>query len=344
MSFSFNFLPTDDEDSNQEPNAPTQPSPPAALETDRPERESHFRWLDQEEVDGSLNEIASNHGQLEKASHILRLSSSSPEETIDNSAKSLSMLRQVQEDAVSSSSAAQQLSHNHTDLIPGVYEGGLKVWECSLDLCRYLFEHDVALQGHVLELGCGHGLPACWALKRALRDFPSQSDCWVTFSDYNAFVLKDVTLKNVWLNASDANGGDATTRELAQWLSQHTAFGAGDWNAMSRLLLTPEETTMPAALPKDGLFDCILAAETTYSESAAMETAELIAKHLRPNTGVAYVATKRYYFGVRGGTNCLVDALNNYSGNKQLDIQVVEEYDNGVGNIRDLVRIQRRSS
>lgn len=30
------------------------------------------------------------------------------------------------------------LSDDKTDVIPGVYEGGLKVWECSVDLCRFL--------------------------------------------------------------------------------------------------------------------------------------------------------------------------------------------------------------
>jgi hypothetical protein len=50
-----------------------------------------------------------------------------------------------------------------SDLISGVYEGGLKVWECSIDLCNYLSEdlsHGLnqvcsPLGGSVLELGCG---------------------------------------------------------------------------------------------------------------------------------------------------------------------------------------------
>lgn len=31
-----------------------------------------------------------------------------------------------------------------SDLIPSVYEGGLKTWECSLDLAGYLHSHKVA--------------------------------------------------------------------------------------------------------------------------------------------------------------------------------------------------------
>ena len=30
------------------------------------------------------------------------------------------------------------LGTEHSDLVPGTYEGGLKVWECSEDLTRFL--------------------------------------------------------------------------------------------------------------------------------------------------------------------------------------------------------------
>ena len=30
------------------------------------------------------------------------------------------------------------LGSEHSDLVPGTYEGGLKVWECSEDLARFL--------------------------------------------------------------------------------------------------------------------------------------------------------------------------------------------------------------
>ena len=40
-----------------------------------------------------------------------------------------------------------------------VYEGGMKIWECSLDLVKYLSETVADLHGKkVLELGCGAGL------------------------------------------------------------------------------------------------------------------------------------------------------------------------------------------
>ena len=45
---------------------------------------------------------------------------------------------------------------NNSDLVSGVYEGGLKVWECSLDLVDYITLNKEKFEGKkVLEIGCG---------------------------------------------------------------------------------------------------------------------------------------------------------------------------------------------
>ena len=43
-----------------------------------------------------------------------------------------------------------------SDLVPGIYEGGLKIWECAVDLARLLEREDIDGKC-VLELGCGAG-------------------------------------------------------------------------------------------------------------------------------------------------------------------------------------------
>nr|AIW62598.1 conserved hypothetical protein [Scytodes thoracica] len=81
------------------------------------------------------------------------------------------------------------------DLVPGVYEGGFKVWECSLDLIKYLHEANCLVnQLEVIELGCGSGLPGLLAYHRG---------CDVTFQDFNKEVLEYLTIPNVILNTPD---------------------------------------------------------------------------------------------------------------------------------------------
>jgi SAM-dependent methyltransferase len=83
--------------------------------------------------------------------------------------------------------------NKNIDLISGKYEGGLKLWECSLDLLKYLKSFEV-LPYKVLELGCGHGLPGI---------FCAQQNCLVTFQDYNKEVLEYVTVNNVVKNLGE---------------------------------------------------------------------------------------------------------------------------------------------
>ena len=46
--------------------------------------------------------------------------------------------------------------HSDSDLVSGVYEGGLKIWECSIDLVHFISRNPELFEGkRVLELGCG---------------------------------------------------------------------------------------------------------------------------------------------------------------------------------------------
>ena len=54
-----------------------------------------------------------------------------------------------------------------SDLVAGVYEGGLKIWECSQDLTQFLYDSGLELKGkRVLELGCGAALPGIFCVTR----------------------------------------------------------------------------------------------------------------------------------------------------------------------------------
>ncbi|RDB18695.1 Histidine protein methyltransferase 1 [Hypsizygus marmoreus] len=106
-----------------------------------------------------------------------------------------------------STSTALEFIEAPSDLVPGVYEGGLKTWECSLDLVSYLdgLKFPVeAIQGkRVLEIGCGTAVPSLYILCR-LFSVPSStaartSETQLHFQDYNDSVLELVTFPNVLL-------------------------------------------------------------------------------------------------------------------------------------------------
>ncbi|KAL1664080.1 hypothetical protein GGF50DRAFT_55613 [Schizophyllum commune] len=101
-----------------------------------------------------------------------------------------------------------------SDLVPGLYEGGLKTWECSLDLVDYLDGLTPASEGtsagaagicnwagkRVLEIGCGTAIPSLYLLHEILQDERKPSDVphtKITLQDYNASVLELITLPNL---------------------------------------------------------------------------------------------------------------------------------------------------
>lgn len=99
-----------------------------------------------------------------------------------------------------------------SDLVPGVYEGGLKTWECASDLVDCLdgilgSESLGRLRGKkVLELGCGTAIPSLYIVQQLFLEPPGESaesrqqdEVHVHMQDYNALVLRLVTLPNIIL-------------------------------------------------------------------------------------------------------------------------------------------------
>ena len=259
-----------------------------------------------------------------------------------------------------------RLNAEKTDLIPGYYEGGLKVWESAKDLCEHLLDliletsdNDLSAAlrstGSTLELGCGHALPACVILRELRRRSPGDdSRPIVVFTDYNHFVLKDVTLPNIILNcASNLSSNTGENQEHILPLNQCCSLVAGDWLELSKRLrenkmitdINNKEESAESNFPKDGRFDLILAAETTYTESSANDTAFLLMNHLKMEGGVGFIATKRYYFGVGGGSDAFLDSAARQTLTVDgivyhLKVEKVRDFNDGKSNIRDLWRVK----
>ncbi|KAI7891897.1 uncharacterized protein EV154DRAFT_419709 [Mucor mucedo] len=83
----------------------------------------------------------------------------------------------------------------NSDLIKGVYEGGFKTWECSIDMVQYLsgLPEDQVTNKKVLELGCGSSLPSLYLLDRSHTNR-------VDVQDYNDQVIRYITIPNILLN------------------------------------------------------------------------------------------------------------------------------------------------
>ncbi|KAJ3094492.1 hypothetical protein HK100_006119 [Physocladia obscura] len=156
-----------------------------------------------------------------------------------------------------------QVMLENTDLIDGVYEGGFKTWECSLDLANYLSECDdsIFVNKRVLELGCGSALPGSH----------------VDFQDYNELVIKLVTMPNTLINTLskpetneiDSKGLFEVDVDLKALDNLHASFYSGDW----------------ATLNENGTeqYDVILTSETIYSCETHQKLHDVMKRSLRPN-------------------------------------------------------------
>ncbi|XP_042307351.1 histidine protein methyltransferase 1 homolog [Sceloporus undulatus] len=184
---------------------------------------------------------------------------------------------------------------SHSDLIPGVYEGGLKIWECTFDLLNYLSEAEIQF-GHklVLDLGCGAGLLGIAALKRNAEE--------VHFQDYNSSVIEEITLPNVLVNCAHQSDDDGGIIELSlthcggkdfnlDMLSKCRLF-SGEWSEFTKLLLNSNK---PLAK-----YDIILTSETVYNPDYYEVLHDTLSNLLGPN-GCVYLASKAHYFGCGGG-------------------------------------------
>ncbi|KAM7385634.1 hypothetical protein PAMP_001708 [Pampus punctatissimus] len=205
-------------------------------------------------------------------------------------------------------------TEQRSDLISGVYEGGLKVWECTYDLLEVIEKEGETFGGKaVLDLGCGAGLLGILALKRGARQ--------VHFQDYNSTVIEQLTVPNVIINCQEddvdseddkeerskgktqvGDGCKTKTKEdsppakkravdPSQQLLARCHFFSGDWSTFLTLVLKKDTP------PK---YDIIFTSETIYNTAYYPALHDTLHKLLAAD-GLIYLATKSHYFGVGGG-------------------------------------------
>lgn len=223
--------------------------------------------------------------------------------------------------------SAESVALGEEDVRGGVYEGGLKSWECSIDLACFL--EDESIHGaRILELGCGTALPSLLIFRRLLVTGRGE----LTLADYNTSVLQLVTLPNllltyaIWADPKLPGLGDlevtpALVDAFKSTISEKgivVNFVSGSWGQ-----------GMLPALPSSP-YDLILASETIYAPATTPLFVDVV-KGALGNQGKALVAAKKIYFGVGGSVE---DFESTVTEDEQWRTQVVRELGKkGVGRV-----------
>ncbi|KAF4722415.1 histidine protein methyltransferase 1, partial [Perkinsus olseni] len=188
-------------------------------------------------------------------------------------------------------------------------KSGFRVWECSIDLARYVHEHPAPVT-KVLELGCGHALPGI----AALLDSPT---CTAYLHDLDPSVLQLITSQNV--------------SRLPASAAQRTRYVTGAWGEGLTRLLKGDA----------GLFDLILSSEGIYKQTSFEPLLAMLIDLLDPENGVALFAGKKLYFGCGGGTAPFMSFVEDHYSDT-LTCRSVALFEDARSNIREIVEVRKK--
>ncbi|CAL5416810.1 unnamed protein product [Camellia sinensis] len=210
--------------------------------------------------------------------------------------------------------------------------GVLKLWEGSLDLVKTLQSEiqdgQLLFTGkRVLELGCGHGLPGIFT--------GLEGAAVIHFQDFNAEVMRCLTIPNV--NANLLKKSQPLATDVREWNTDaEFRFFAGDWSEVHQILpyvhTNEKDHNCSPGLGQSVGYDVILMAETVYSISALPHLYELIKKCLNRVNGVVYMAAKKHYFGVGGGSRRFLSVVDK---DGVMEARLVSEVADGSSNVRE---------
>lgn len=201
------------------------------------------------------------------------------------------------------------IGSSDSDLKSGVYEGGLKSWECAYDCIEYFktmpqFQRlTTSGNGSYIEVGCGTALPTMDFLQKVLMN--GVRDVKIVVTDYNYEVLRLVTIPNLFITwylttrgvSSTSNEILASEELIVEFSSQLAQLGisvaviSGGWS----------KAWVATVEPLVDLNNCLfVTSETIYSPGVQPVLAEMVVSFSEKGA-VCLVAGKDIYFGV-GGT------------------------------------------
>ncbi|OHT08089.1 hypothetical protein TRFO_23542 [Tritrichomonas foetus] len=157
------------------------------------------------------------------------------------------------------------------EVVPGVYEGGFQLWECTLDLLKFM--ETIDFNGKtVYELGCGRGLPGIYAALHGASQ--------VVLQDFNKEVVEELCIPNAQINNCPEN---------------IVSYSADSW------------ADIPKNCPSQS-YDVILASETIYRKEQLPVFVDAFSHLVKPD-GIVVVAAKRMYFGLSGSVYDLIELV-----------------------------------
>lgn len=195
----------------------------------------------------------------------------------------------------------------------------------------------------VAELGCGQALPGIFCAQKGAA--------LVAFQDLNEEVLRECTVPNLLTNLNDTKtlrlfAGDWRDEKLTElMLREGDNEREGEEEEASRERSERREKEERESEREEGeekerrgktYYDILLTCDTIYSISTLPALIHVIAALLAPN-GVAFVAAKRFYFGVGGSTAEFLKQL------KASDLigESVMLFEDGKSNVREVLRVTR---
>ncbi|KAG6814488.1 hypothetical protein H0H92_000013 [Tricholoma furcatifolium] len=227
-----------------------------------------------------------------------------------------------------------------SDLLPGVYEGGLKTWECSVDLAGYVvgLGHAFSPRGkRIIEIGCGTAVPSMCILRKLFSSPLTDEDVDETeihLQDYNASVIELVSIPNILLTWYTSPAA-ASFRE-----TQPPPEVDDETETITPSLHGPGDLFINPAL-KEAFLDClkaykislrffsgswlsfpvepydiVLTSETIYRSESLASLLTLLkgAAAQKDREHLCLVAAKVLYFGVGGGVGEFVGRVKEEGG------------------------------
>ncbi|AMD21521.1 HFL335Cp [Eremothecium sinecaudum] len=335
MSFSFGFTNnelSDDElvDTDTKSNLNTINSVPDGLHNELP---LYAEWLTSPDIAQpkiiSLNELLDSLRGVRLTFEVMFTPNKNVRlyrrELFDVKHQLMSEATDVYEANTSNTELEILMGDTNEDLRKNVYEGGLKCWECSIDLVDHLALGSSASGKSIIELGCGTALPAQYLFSSYLSS-DDRNGLRILLSDYNDSVLRLVTLPNLivswakhvlseeqWASLQRMQNEDTpvhadelllTDEVLAAFKKDmenrriELSFVSGTWSIAFVNLLREHQWS-----PSKDLV--ILTSETIYQPDTLPIIADLILELMSTNKAqsqsvIAYVAAKDIYFGVGG--------------------------------------------